>query len=237
MKIIEVAIGELHPYVNNPRLNDVAVKYVKESIEKFGFKVPIVIDKNNVIVCGHTRYEAAKLLKLETIPCIMADDLSDEQIKAFRLADNKVAEFSTWDEFKLNLELGQLNDMGFDMEPFGFFDESEEDESEEKQKEEKSIASMELNEFEHYDYIVFVFDNKNDFITACNEFNIQKVRGNGKKHGRIGIGRIVRGSKLAERLRLDAGSDKQGEGGKDANTERSAEVGDVRSPGIAEGAV
>lgn len=219
MKVVEVAIGQLNPYANNPRLNDVAIRYVKESIEKFGFKVPLVIDTHNVIVCGHTRYEAAKLLKMETLPCIVADDLTEEQIKAFRLADNKVAEFSEWDDFKLDLELGQLNDMGFDMEPFGFFDETEEKEEAEKKEDEKAIASMELNEFEHHDYLVFVFDNKNDFITACNEFNIQKVRGNGKKHGRIGIGRVVRGSKLAERLRFDDRGNQQGKGGEDVDAE------------------
>ena len=222
MNIVEVAIGDLKPYANNPRLNDVAIKYVKESIEKFGFKVPLVIDTHNVIVCGHTRYEAAKQLKMESLPCIRADDLSEEQIKAFRLADNKVAEFSEWDDFKLDLELGQLNDLGFDMEPFGFFNEEEDEEEAEKKDEERSIASMELNEFEHHDYLVFVFDNKNDFITACNEFNIQKVRGNGKKHGRIGLGRVVRGSKLAERLRLDDSGDKSRTGGKDDNAESPA---------------
>ena len=220
MNIVEVAIGDLKPYANNPRLNDVAIKYVKESIEKFGFKVPLVIDTHNVIVCGHTRYEAAKQLKMESR--IRADDLSEEQIKAFRLADNKVAEFSEWDDFKLDLELGQLNDLGFDMEPFGFFNEEEDEEEAEKKDEERSIASMELNEFEHHDYLVFVFDNKNDFITACNEFNIQKVRGNGKKHGRIGLGRVVRGSKLAERLRLDDSGDKSRTGGKDDNAESPA---------------
>ena len=222
MNIVEVALGDLKPYANNPRLNDVAIKYVKESIAKFGFKVPLVIDTHNVIVCGHTRYEAAKQLKMESLPCIRADDLNEEQIKAFRLADNKVAEFSEWDDFKLDLELGQLNDLGFDMEPFGFFNEEEDEEEADKKDEDKAIASMELNEFEHYDYLVFVFDNKNDFITACNTFNIQKVRGNGPKHNKIGLGRCVRGSKLAEAIRLADGGDKQEQGREDADAERTA---------------
>lgn len=222
MEIVEMALGDLHPYANNPRMNDVAIKYVKESIEKFGFKVPLVIDKNNVIVCGHTRYEAAKLLKMESVPCIKADDLSDEQIKAFRLADNKVAEFAEWDDFKLDLELTELEGMGIDMQPFGFFDEGQPEEEEKDKEKEKALASMELNEFEHYDYLVFVFDNKNDFITACNTFNIQKVRGNGPKHKKIGLGRIVRGSKLAEAIRLGDGSNQPKQGGEDNNTERTA---------------
>lgn len=86
MNIIELKIKDLKPYENNPRRNDDAVDYVANSIKQFGFKVPIVIDKDNNIVCGHTRYKAAKKLKIESIPCVIADDLTEEQIKAFRLS-------------------------------------------------------------------------------------------------------------------------------------------------------
>lgn len=92
MKITDKRLDEIKPYENNPRLNKEAVKFVKNSIRKFGFKVPIVIDKDNVIVAGHTRYLASKELNLETVPCVVADDLTEKQIKAFRLADNKTAE-------------------------------------------------------------------------------------------------------------------------------------------------
>lgn len=98
MNIVELSIHDLVPYENNPRNNLEAVEYVANSIEKFGFKVPIVVDTNNVIVAGHTRYMASKKLGLETVPCIVADDLTEEQIKAFRLADNKVSEIATWDD-------------------------------------------------------------------------------------------------------------------------------------------
>lgn len=91
-----------------------------ESIKQFGFKVPIVIDKNNVIVAGHTRYKASKKLNLTEVPCIVADDLTDEQIKAYRLADNKVAEKADWDFELLGAELDDLFD--FDMTLFGFDD-------------------------------------------------------------------------------------------------------------------
>ena len=118
MKIIDKKLSELKPYEKNPRKNDEAVKYVMESIKEFGFKVPIIIDKNNVIVCGHTRYKASKKLKLDTVPCIIADDLTEEQIKAFRLADNKVSEKAEWDFDLLYDELKGIFD--FDMQEFGF---------------------------------------------------------------------------------------------------------------------
>ena len=129
MKTIELELSELIPYENNPRRNDEAVDKVALSISAFGFKVPIVIDKNNVIVTGHTRFKAAKKLGLTTVPCIMADDLTDEQIKAFRLADNKVAEFSQWDEEKLMKELEELGEV--DMSLYGFNFPEDEDEEEE----------------------------------------------------------------------------------------------------------
>ena len=129
MNIVELKIGDLQPYENNPRKNDKAVDKVAESIKQFGFKVPIVIDSNNVIIAGHTRYKAAKKLKLKEVPCIVATDLTEEQIKAFRLADNKVSEFSEWDFDALEKELDALGD--FNMDDFGFdlsLDDDEEDE-------------------------------------------------------------------------------------------------------------
>lgn len=111
-------ITELIPYGKNPRDNKKAVKAVEASIQEFGFKVPIVIDKNNVIVCGHTRYKAAQNLRLKSVPCIIADDLTDEQIKAYRLADNKTAELSSWDSNLLTLELSDI--INIDMTNFGF---------------------------------------------------------------------------------------------------------------------
>lgn len=123
MEIINKKIKDIKPYEKNPRNNKEAVKYVANSIKEFGFKVPIVIDKENVIVCGHTRLQAAKRLKLKEVPCIIADDLTDEQIKAFRLADNKVSEFAEWNFDYLNEELGNIIDIN--MEDFGFKDFSE----------------------------------------------------------------------------------------------------------------
>ena len=118
MEIVTKSLHELTPYDKNARKNNKAVPLVAKSIEQFGFKVPIVIDRNNVIVCGHTRYKAAHALGIEEVPCIIADDLTDQQIKAYRLADNKVAEASKWDKGILSLEMNEIFD--FDMSDFGF---------------------------------------------------------------------------------------------------------------------
>ena len=125
MDIVEKGIKDIKPYEKNPRKNDSAVEAVANSISQFGSKNPIVIDGNNVIICGHTRYKAAKKLKLDTVPCVIADDLSDEQIKAYRLADNKVSELAEWDIDLLGEELDGIFDI--DMSDFGF-DLSEEEE-------------------------------------------------------------------------------------------------------------
>lgn len=122
MEIVNVSIDDLIPYENNPRNNERAIEKVANSISEFGFKVPIIIDKDNVIVCGHTRYLAAKQLKMAQIPCIMANDLTEEQIKAFRLVDNKTSEFASWDYDMLSKELSELN---IDMTDFGFIEDQE----------------------------------------------------------------------------------------------------------------
>ena len=118
MNIVNKNINEIFPYKNNPRKNDKAVDFVANSIKEFGFKVPIVIDRNGTIIAGHTRYKAAKKIKMEIVPCIVADDLSEDQINAFRIVDNKVSEFSEWDFDLLTQELQNITDI--DMNSFGF---------------------------------------------------------------------------------------------------------------------
>lgn len=137
--IVMLPVSEVRPYEKNPRKNADAVKYVRASIEKFGFKQPIVIDSNRVIISGHTRLEAAKSLGMDEVPCIVADDLTEAQAKALRLADNKVAEFSEWEMNLLGGELGELAEISdIDMGDFGFDDnldkigDEEENETEEK---------------------------------------------------------------------------------------------------------
>ena len=119
MKIIMMKTDDLIEYDNNPRHNDEAVDAVANSISEFGFKVPIIITSDNIIVAGHTRLKASKKLGLSEVPCIIANDLTEEQIKAFRLADNKTSELATWD-FDALME--ELDNIDMDMLQFGFED-------------------------------------------------------------------------------------------------------------------
>ena len=142
--IVLKKISEIKPYDKNPRKNDGAVEYVANSIKEFGFKQPIVIDKDNVIVCGHTRYKASKKLKLKEVPCIVADDLTEEQIRAYRLADNKVSEKALWDDDFLMEEIEAID---IDMTIFGFDDIPEvlEDEEEEEKENERERTNKGYN--------------------------------------------------------------------------------------------
>ena len=124
MQIHDISISLLREYDNNPRNNDGAVDAVAASIREFGFKVPVIVDGDNVIVAGHTRVKAARKLGMSAVPCIIADDLTPEQIKAFRLADNKTAELAGWDWSKLEDEPAELE---IDMSLFGFHTEEEVD--------------------------------------------------------------------------------------------------------------
>lgn len=124
MTIVYKPLYELKEYENNPRFNDEAVQYVENSIVRFGFRVPIVIDKENVIIAGHTRFRAAREIGMDAVPCIIADDLTEQQVIAFRLVDNKTAELAGWDFVALDKELAEL---GIDMEMFGFIENDEYD--------------------------------------------------------------------------------------------------------------
>lgn len=128
MNIIQLPLAEVHPYERNPRKNDGAVAAVAASIRQYGFLVPLVISADHVIITGHTRYKAARSLGLKTVPCVIADELTEAQIKAFRLVDNKVGELAEWDVDLLPLELA---DIAQDLSPFGFESVSEEEFGEE----------------------------------------------------------------------------------------------------------
>ena len=163
-----VKVDDLIPYANNPRNNDDAVEYVARSIEKVGFKVPMVIDKDNVIITGHTRLKAARMLGYEEVPCIRADDLTEEEIKLFRIADNRVSEFATWDYEKLDLELEDLQEMNVDMSAFGFDfstfldEDSEDDEYEDPEDDDGYYGDERERTNKAYNMDITDFDNLTD---------------------------------------------------------------------------
>lgn len=178
MKVVDKKIDELIPYINNPRKNDDAVDDVAASIKEFGFKVPIVIDKDNVIVAGHTRYKASKKLGLKEVPCIIADDLTEAQIKAFRLADNKVSEKAEWDFELLELE---MEDIDLDMGQFGFEEESE---NKYEDSESGSVAKRFIvPPFSVFDSKSGVWQNRKKYLNESYDFST-----NGRKDGLLGEG-------------------------------------------------
>ena len=153
-------VNDIIPYIGNPRKNDAAVDKVASSIKNFGFKNPIIIDKGNEIIAGHTRLKAAKKLGLEEVPTIRAEDLDEDQVKAFRLADNRTAEFAEWDDDLLGKE---LDDIDMDMGEFGF------DESEKKKLEKVEIKEREIVPFIKVHYLITADLNLNDTILECLE--------------------------------------------------------------------
>lgn len=118
MQVQSMKIDEVKPYPNNPRNNDDGVEAVANSIREFGWQQPIVVDKDNVIIVGHTRYKAARKLGMKEVPVVVANNLTPEQVKAYRLADNKTGELTDWDMSLLDDELGDIADI--DMSDFGF---------------------------------------------------------------------------------------------------------------------
>ena len=127
MKIHEIDIDQVKPYNDNPRVNTDAINVVKKSLAEFGFQQPIVVDKDNIIIVGHTRLEAAKELGFEQVPCLIADNLSDEKIKAYRIMDNKSAEYASWNYGLLTKEITDLLEQDYDLEFTGFTDAELED--------------------------------------------------------------------------------------------------------------
>lgn len=120
MKIIYIKIDDLKPYENNPRINQESVDYVANSIKEFGIKVPFVVDKDMYIVTGHTRYLACKQLGIKEVPCIISSDLNKKQNNLFRIVDNKVSEYSSWDDELLNDEIKELEELDIDLSRYGF---------------------------------------------------------------------------------------------------------------------
>lgn len=192
-------VNELVPYVRNPRKNDKAVEGVKKSIQEFGFKNPIIVDGDGVIIAGHTRLKAAKELGMEEVPVIVTDDLTEEQARAFRIADNKTGEVAEWNMEMLEAELFDLEELftGFDLEDF-------EKPTEEFEEIEGDIKfTEELGE--ESNYIVLKFDTSVDWLQLETLFNIKRVRGLSSKEGyeQIGRGRVVDGAEFLYKVTGD----------------------------------
>ena len=120
MKIVLRPLADIRPYEKNPRINDDAVDAVAASLKEFGFRQPIVVDPDGVIICGHTRYKAAQKLGLEKVPVHVATDLTPEQIKAYRIADNQTASLAEWNYDLLPIEIGELQAANYDLGLLGF---------------------------------------------------------------------------------------------------------------------
>ena len=152
MKVQEMSIDEIKPYENNPRINDNGVNAVANSIKEFGWKQPIVVDKDKIIIVGHTRYLASKQLKLKKVPVIVANDLTPEQVKAYRLADNKTNELTEWDEDLLGVELSDIEQLSdIDMTDFGFENIEDEIELDEDNSSESSNPYTDKKEVPQYE--------------------------------------------------------------------------------------
>lgn len=156
MKILEWKLTKIKPYENNPRKNDAAVDKVAASIEAFGFKVPIIVDRNGVIVAGHTRLKAAEKLGLKTAPVIVAEDLDEEQARQYRIVDNKTGELSSWNYERLLKEIDAVDDMDIDFLEFG----AGEKEDDQKEVTEKTSNLDEGEEIDLTDFDDETFENE-----------------------------------------------------------------------------
>ena len=202
MNVQNISLNDIHPYAKNPRKNDEAVSAVAASIREFGFLVPLVIDRNHEIVAGHTRYRAAKQLGMKDVPCVIADELTEDQIKAFRLADNKVGELASWDMDLLPLELADImlpmTDFGFEAISEDEFGESFTlDDGEKKPFQQISITVHDEQAKLILAAIKYVYDHKAVTETFTNENH------NGNGLYEVVRGKVVNNSKLHFGVFLD----------------------------------
>lgn len=195
-------IKELKPYKKNAKKhNKEQVEQIANSIKEFGFTQPVIIDKHDCVVAGHGRILGAKKAGLKQVPTVCLDELTEEQIKAYRLVDNKLNE-SEWDTELLKQSLDEIIEM--DMEAFGFELEVMEDAMMEVEPE---VPFTEVLNEEN-NYIVLKFNNKIDWLNALGVFGIEKVQaystkknGNKKSFGtRAGVGRVLDGQQALERV-------------------------------------
>lgn len=199
MKVIDVDIDKVEPYKNNPRNNLEAIDKVADSLKEFGWQQPIVVDSDYIVIVGHTRLLAAKQLGYEKVPIVIAENLTDEQVKAYRLADNKVSEFSDWNSKALDKELDGI--LNIDMSDFGFnlsFDEAMPEIEDETPPEIKFTEEL----LEENNYIVLKFDNSVDWLQAQTVFGMETVKALHSKPNfeAKGTGRVIDGAKALNNL-------------------------------------
>ena len=203
MKIENVNVNDLIPYeFNNKKHDKKQVDRIANSIKEFWFLQPLVIDKDNIIVVGHWRLEGAKKLWLKEVPCIRAENLTDVQIKKYRILDNKLNE-SDWDADKLKMELDELGDLDFgdiklDLdEEFGEL--LKDIEEEVKKEEEKPEVEFSEELLEEHNYVVLYFDNTTDWMTACDVFGIEQKKRLWTIKG-VWVWRVIRWDKVLNKL-------------------------------------
>ncbi len=205
LQISYVSIADLKPYFRNQRLHtEDQVERIADSIREFGFVMPILLDQNNEIIAGHGRFQASEKLGLTEVPCLYAGHLTDDQVKAYRLADNRLQDLSYFDKQRVAQELTDLLDTGFDIFLTGFddFDDLKLDEDDEELVvDERILPRMERIMDEHHDYLVFMFNNKFDWVRVCEEFKVGRVNASiMPDKTKIGVGRVLNGEKLLELL-------------------------------------
>lgn len=168
LEIEELTLSLIKPYKDNPRKNENAIAIVMKSISEFGFLVPIIVDKNNEIVAGHTRIEAAQRLGLKEVPTIRAENLSDAQIRAFRIMENKSQEYATWDFEILKKEITLLNNAGFDISLTGF-------EKDELDSEFKLNAVENVNKFGERHIVIMLNPPESPKLKERTEFRFKSI--------------------------------------------------------------
>jgi hypothetical protein len=200
-------IEKLIDYVRNPRKNDGVIEKMKGSIKEFGFRIPILIKSDGTIIDGHLRKKAASALGIKELPCIIADDLTEAQIKAFRLVANQSANWADWDIDLLSLEIDELKLEGFELEDLGFDEMPLDSEDNEKNEvdEEKIEGDIKFSKFidESNNYIILTFNSDIDWLSAMTHFGIESKiyskRANDKEWS-AGIGRVIDGGEYLTRI-------------------------------------
>lgn len=198
MQVKQWKIEDVKPYEGNSRIHDQKnINAIDASIDRFDWLQPIVVDKDGVIIMGHGRLEAAKQLELKEVPVLVADWLTENEVRAAREADNMSNDLSFFDMEKLNLNLEQIDWLDIDMTKFGF--KLDDELYDDPFSVETEYPEMELKAFEYWDYLVFVFDNQHDWLNALSMFNVQKVDAGYDSTKKIGLGRVLRGQELIEK--------------------------------------